>query len=383
MCNSQVKPCSPSLLEAHGRLGLTCLKGAAIEEKVKWQSLNGESAATDHATQISRPQGADLHWQKNLGVSVYYLSVEATDGYWQATAQQADQHSSAAEEADRFKKIQKTENENSKYTHHKWDAMSASINFSIIHGHAGIPFNLLLKSLGWNGLFLQCKLLSPHNSIKASEACPRKLDIATNQHHSAAQMLAALSVHPECNWKLFTGKWLLITHHKVSLWHISKRRAPYSWRQCWPEGWSCWSPFCSKLAAEATIREGGDTRRTSREPRVNRQISLGTRWWWGPALWEGRRKQEQDLGFETEIPQPARRGRYTTSPVLQPHPEQSVGTSAEMGLRAGPRHWQSSDPLLNLLLVFQTCHCYRQHWEGAGFAPSLLGEDKLSLEPQG
>lgn len=103
MCNSQVKPHSPSLLEAHGRLGLTCLKGAAIEEKVKWQSLNGESAATDHATQISRPQGADFHWQKNLGVSVYNLSVGAMDGYWQATAQQADQHLSAAEEADRFK----------------------------------------------------------------------------------------------------------------------------------------------------------------------------------------------------------------------------------------------------------------------------------------
>lgn len=179
-----------------------------------------------------------------------------------------------------LKQIQNTENENSEYTRQKWEAMSASINFSIIHGHAGIPCNLLLKSVGWKGLFLRSKLLSPHNSIKASEACPRKLDIATNQQHSAVQTLAALSVHPECNWKLFTGKWLLITQHKVSLWHVGKHRAPYSWRQCWPERWSCWGLFWSKLAAEeeATVTERGDTRRISREPPVNRQIALGTRW---------------------------------------------------------------------------------------------------------
>lgn len=84
-----------------------------------------------------------------------------------------------------------------------------------------------------------------------------------------------------------------------------------------------------------------------------------TRWWQVSYPMEQRWYQEKDLGFDAEIPQPAQRGRYNTSPVPQPHPEQCEETSPAMSLRAAPWHWCSSD-LPNLLLVVRNCHRYCQ-----------------------
>lgn len=53
---------------------------------MKEKSLKKESAATDHVTQISRPEETDWHWQKNLSVSIYYLLQEQRKAAGSSTA---------------------------------------------------------------------------------------------------------------------------------------------------------------------------------------------------------------------------------------------------------------------------------------------------------